>query len=320
MGMAPAMLVRRPWPIARLGCMRAMDRRLKELAAFLRSRRERLTPVAAGLPSGQRRRTPGLRREEVAELAGIGTGWYTFLEQGRDVRPSEGALRRIAHALQLDPAEKKYLSDLALESAPRTRGEEMITPLLRGVVTRMAYPALILGQRWDLLEYNQAANAVFDLDYVPDRNFLRLAFTDEVRVLCPNWECAARQCVNAFRADNACFLRDPWITSVVDQLTRDSPEFRAWWTEQAVCEMNSGHVTLDHPFVGRLELEFAMLQPRDSPNLTVRVYDSRDKETRTRIDELIRQHRSSERSSSHNAWSALGARALRRAASRAAIV
>src|SRR5215831_13978817 len=124
-----------------------MGNRRTDIAQFLRSRRERLMPKAAGLPSGQRRRTPGLRREEVAQLAGIGSGWYTFLEQGRDVRPSEEALLRISRALQLNQAEKKYLLNLALDSTPRTRASEVVPPVLHSVLTRaLASPAGVLGQ------------------------------------------------------------------------------------------------------------------------------------------------------------------------------
>jgi transcriptional regulator with XRE-family HTH domain len=282
-----------------------MDRRQKELAQFLRSRRERLKPAAAGLPSGRRRRTPGLRREEVAELAGIGTGWYTFLEQGRDVRPSEGALRRIAGALQLDRAEKKYLLDLALECVPSSRGDEVVPPVLRRVVRSTTGPALILGQRWDLLDWNEGANAVWDLDYIRDRNVLRSCFTPEARALYPNWACRARQLVTVFRALNAARLRDPWILSVVDGLRERSSDFRVFWAEQSVSEENSGHVTLDHPFVGRLQFNFAILSPRDNPSLGVDVFSCDGDETSNRLRELIRQLREGERGPMHNVWTAL---------------
>jgi transcriptional regulator with XRE-family HTH domain len=286
-----------------------MARRQPDLAEFLRSRRERLTPDAAGLPSGRRRRTPGLRREEVAELAGIGSGWYTFLEQGRDVRPSEGALLRIAQALKLNRAERKYLLDLALESGSSSRAEEVIPPVVHFVATRaLECPAGIIGQRWDLLEYNDAANAVLDLDFAPGSNMLRLYFAPEARALLPNWQYAARQIVSEFRATNARFLRDPWIASFVDELKRESPEFSAWWAEQVVSEGSSGHLTCDHPFVGRLEFEYTSLAPRDSPNLAIRVFEAREKETQQRVDELIRQLLAGEHSSTHNVWTALRAR------------
>jgi transcriptional regulator with XRE-family HTH domain len=252
-----------------------------------------------------------LRREEVAELAGIGTGWYTFLEQGRKVRPSEEALLRIARALQLNRTEKQYLLNLALESEPRSRvEEEVVTPALCSVVTHsLASPAGIIGQRWDVLEYNLALNAVFDFDYVPMRNILRLYFTPEARALLPNWQYAARQIVSEFRANNASFLRDPWIASLVDELKRDCGEFSAWWAEQVVSEGRSGHLTCDHPFVGHLEFEYTSLQACDSPNLTVRIFEAYDKGTRQRVDQLIGQLRAGERSSTHNVWTALRAKA-----------
>ena len=286
-----------------------MDRRQTDLAHFLRSRRERLTPRAAGLPSGRRRRTPGLRREEVAELAGIGSAWYTFLEQGRDVRPSEAALLRISRALQLTQAEKSYLLNLALYSGPRSSAHEVVPPILHSVLTRsLASPAGILGKRWTLLEYNIAANAVFDFDFAPVHNILRLYFTPEARAFLPNWHHAARQVVSEFRASNARFLRDPWIMTLVDGLKRESPEFSMWWAEEIVSEGHSGHLTCDHPFVGRLEFEYTSLEPRDSPNLFIRFFEASDRGTRRRVDELIGRVHASERSSTNNLWSALRAR------------
>lgn len=285
-----------------------MDRRQTDLGQFLRSRRERLTPNAVGLPSGQRRRTPGLRREEVAELAGIGSGWYTFLEQGRDVRPSEGAVRRISRALKLSQGEQKYLLALALGSGREPCAEEVVPAVLDSVLTRtLSSPAGILGQRWDLLRYNEIANAVFDFDHAPVRNMLRLYFTPAARALLPNWQHAARQIVSEFRASNAQFLGDERLTSLVDELKRQSAEFSVWWAAQPVSEGYSGHLTCDHPFVGRLAFEYTSLQPRDSPNLAMRVFEPCDGATRERIDRLIRLLRAGDRSSTHNVWTALGA-------------
>ena len=138
--------------------MHAVDdsARRRELGDFLRSRRERLSPGAAGLRSSGRRRTPGLRREEVAELAGIGTAWYTWLEQARDIRPSEGALRHIARALQLSEVERRYLVELATEHMPRAHRPEVVTPGLVAVLHAFNGPAYIKGQRWDLARVQPA--------------------------------------------------------------------------------------------------------------------------------------------------------------------
>jgi transcriptional regulator with XRE-family HTH domain len=293
-----------------------MDRRHKELGDFLRTRRERLTPEAAGLSPRKRRRTPGLRREEVAEMAGIGAGWYTFLEQGRDVRPSEAVLRRIAKALQLEPAEVNYLLNLALECplecrSPRTGGESVVTPALRGVLQSMTdRPALIYSPRWDILAYNEAANALYDIDYSPHhvRNRLRYVFTPVARGLHPNWEQVARQYLTTFRTQNASLLRDRWLMRFVDELKEASPTFGDWWAEQSVGAMESAHVQYDHPFVGHLELDVSMLEPLDShhgPQVRLAL-GCCDEKARQRLEDLIRQHRVGQQSSSCNIWTILG--------------
>ena len=241
--------------------------RRRELADFLRSRRERLSPLAAGLRSNGRRRTPGLRREEVAELAGIGTAWYTWLEQARDIRPSEGALRHIARALQLDDAERRYLYELATERAPRSRRPEVVTPGLSAVLHAFSGPAYVKGQRWDLLEWNEEANVVLDLEHIPRRNLLANLFTPESRRFLPNWEHMARQHVAMFRADNAGLLEDPWIHTLVDELKATSAEFAAWWSEHAVSEAQSGHKTYQHPLAGELRFDFTSLVVCDAHGL-----------------------------------------------------
>src|ERR1700755_342896 len=131
---------------------RSNEQRRQELADFLRARRQRLKPAPGKFSQTSRRRTPGLRREEVAELAGIGTAWYTWLEQARDIRPSEGALRHIARALQLSDIERRYLVELATEHRPRAHCPEVVTPGLVAVLHAFNGPAYVKGQRWDLLE------------------------------------------------------------------------------------------------------------------------------------------------------------------------
>jgi len=280
------------------------DRR--ELAAFLRAKRERLSPTAAGLPSGKRRRTPGLRREEVAELAGIGTAWYTFLEQGRDVHPSEGALRRIARALRLSEAEKTYFLDLAMERAPRRRApEEAVTPPLLMLLEKLSCPALVMGRRWDLLAFNEEANAVLNLEFIPDRNLLRSLFSVQERRLYPNWEPMVRQHVAAFRAQNAGCIADPWIAEVIDELRKRHPEFSEFWAQHEVGELGSGHETLDPPFVGQLHWSFVCVVSSDRPNLTMKVHYSDRIETHERVEELYRQFANGQHTTEQNLWTAL---------------
>jgi hypothetical protein len=244
----------------------------------------------------------------VAELAGIGTGWYTFLEQGRDVRPSEGALRRIARALQLQPAEEKYLLRVALEPALVTTGPQVVQPELSRAIRCLTTPALVLDCVWDVLDWNEAASAVYDIPYLPSHNLLRVALTPEFRALVTNWEQRARQLVGAFRAQNAARLGTPRVTKVVDDLSEASPQFRAWWAEQAVREENSGISSLNHPFVGRLRFNFVMLGVLDSPGLVTTIYSCCGEQTRRNVDELIRQLREGTRGPDRNLWKALTAK------------
>jgi transcriptional regulator with XRE-family HTH domain len=283
-----------------------MDRRQKAVAEFLRSRRERLKPADVGLHSGVRRRTPGLRREEVAALAGIGTGWYTFLEQGRDVQPSEAALLRIAGALRLDPAEERYLLKLAFNPTSCPRAQEVVQPELSRAIRSVGTPAMVLGCAWDVLGHNEALDAMYDVRFLPYRNHLRLMFTPEFRLLCVDWELRARQFVGAFR--DIASPEDPRVSEVVNDLLDSSAEFRAWWAEQGVREENSGSFALDHPFVGRLKFDFVMLGLLDSPGMTMRLYSCADEKTQHGLDELTRQLRRGERSPQHNLWTALAAR------------
>jgi transcriptional regulator with XRE-family HTH domain len=265
--------------------------RRRELAEFLRSRRERLSPGAVGLPAGRRRRTPGLRREDVAELAGIGTAWYTWLEQARDIRPSEAALRRIAQALQLDATEERYILGLALQCVPPTVGEELVPPDLQALLEAIGGPAYIKGRRWDLLAFNQTCDAIFDYGHLADGNVLRHLFSPEMRARLPNWAACARQHEAMFRADCAGMLDDSWVRALVDELAAATEEFRGWWSEHAVAEMNSGHQTYEHPLVGTLSMDFTVLQSADNPNLRLVVFLPDDDESGARIAQLVEARR-----------------------------
>jgi transcriptional regulator with XRE-family HTH domain len=263
------------------------DARRRELAEFLRSRRERLTPEEAGLPLLRRRRTPGLRREDVADLAGIGTAWYTWLEQARDIRPSEATLRRIARALKLDAVDERYFLGLALTCVPeQSPNEEIVPPDLEGVLEGFRGPAYVKGRRWDLLAFNALGDRTFGFGQLTERNLLRNLFRPEARARYPNWPAVAHQQVAMFRADCAGILTEPWIQSLVDELNQTSGEFRTWWTEQVVEEMSGGHQTYEHPEVGELSLDFTTLKSAESPNLRVVVFLPEDDETRQKLRRL----------------------------------
>jgi transcriptional regulator with XRE-family HTH domain len=285
------------------------ENRRRELAEFLKSRRRRLMPTTAGLHAGRRRLTSGLRREEVAELAGVGITWYTWLEQARDIRPSEITLLRIARALQLNAVEKRYLLDVALEHGQRIDRDEVATPLLLSVINGLDSPAIVMGRWWDRVACNAAANALFDYDYAPSCNRLDNLFTPQICELYPNWAQLARQVVGQFRAHTASMLAHPAVVRLVAELKQRSDDFRAWWDEQEVCDVgNSGHVTYCHPFAGRLSFDYTFLQVLESPTLTLQIQVCDGAESRARLDELLRQQLNGERSATHNLWAALAPR------------
>jgi transcriptional regulator with XRE-family HTH domain len=259
--------------------------------------------MSAGLRSTRRRLTSGLRREEVAELAGVGTTWYTWLEQARDIRPSEVTLNSIARALRLTSVERGYLLDLALERAPCTGCEAMPTPALLSIVNGIDSPAVVLGPSWDIIASNLAATALIDLEYAPSRNLLQAIFSPQARAFYPNWASFAKQKVALFRAHSAGRLGHPAVQQLVSQLTHQSPEFRQWWAEHEVSdEMHSGHVVYNHPFVGRICFDFELLGVLESPSLLLEILVCSGAETRARLEELVRQERSGEHTPVHNLW------------------
>jgi transcriptional regulator with XRE-family HTH domain len=253
--------------------------RKRELGAFLRSRRERLAPADIGLPAGARRRTPGLRREEIAMVAGVGTTWYTWLEQGRDVKPSSEVLVALAEALKLDPAEQRHLFILAGRPPPSPRPlnpERVETPLRHMLASLAIQPAYVMGRRWDVLAWNRAAAAVF-CDYGAlegdARNIMHLLFTDEShRRLLVDWEELARVALGRFRADSAKYIGDPDFERLIARLIAVSPQFRAWWPERHVLRQLSGVKSIRHPTAGDMTFEHMSFSIDDGSDMKLIVY------------------------------------------------
>ncbi len=253
--------------------------RRTELADFLRNRRSELTPVDVGLPNGGRRRTPGLRREEVAQLAGVSATWYTWLEQGRDVRASPSVLEAVANALRMNAAERSHLMLLGRgeeAAAPRTRCEDL-HPSIRRLVEHMGdTPACIIGQRWDFLAWNRAfALICCDPATYPDdrRNNLWSIFTDRTRRRrFKNWEASARNAVARFRADNARHLGDPDFQELIEAVHDASPEFREWWPRHEVAQSGIGTKELKHDVVGKLFFEHAVFKLEETPEQRLVLY------------------------------------------------
>src|SRR5690606_31835589 len=220
--------------------MRTMKRTRSDLAVFLRTRRERLSPADVGLPSGGRRRTPGLRREEVAALAGVGLTWYTWLEQGRDIGVSAGFLDNLARVLKLDASERRHLFLLAHERPPAEPGKTWCVvppPVLRLMHDLAPHAAYVLNLRWDVLAFNAAADQLWQLgSHSPERrNLLWLLFTDPfVRERVDAWDEQAPQMLSSFRRDFALATQEADIHELVDELKQVSPEFKAWWKKHDV--------------------------------------------------------------------------------------
>jgi transcriptional regulator with XRE-family HTH domain len=263
--------------------------RRREAGAFLRSRRARLAPSEVGLPQGFRRRTPGLRREEVAMLAGVGTTWYTWLEQGREIQPSNEVLSALAEVLRLDPAERHYLFSLCDRPTPDRRlpGEEHVGGPLRHMMDGLGgQPALVLGWRWDILTRNRAAEVLIGPYAGLDGsrpNALDLLFSDPARRrLFVDWENVARGALATFRADCAPYIGDPDVEGLVARLTRVSPEFAAWWPQHDVAHRLAGKKHLNHPTVGRLHFTFSMLAVGDRPGMKLLVFTATDEEDTVR--------------------------------------
>ena len=253
--------------------------RRSELADFLRKRREALQPDDVGLPNGGRRRTPGLRREEVAQLAGVGTTWYTWLEQGRDVRASQSVLESLAGALQLTAAEYSHLmllgrGDVVTPAQPR---KETLDPTVARLVENLgASPACITGRRWDYLAWNRAFSTVFcDPMKYPEgrRNQLWSMFMDPVRrSRSTDWEAGARAQLARFRADNARHLGDPDFDELIEDLREGSEEFRCWWKRHEVARSGTGRKELKHPTLGKLWFEHAVFKLEESPEQRLILY------------------------------------------------
>lgn len=248
------------------------------LGEFLRSRRERLTPESVGLPPGRRRRTPGLRREEVAELAGIGVDWYVRLEQSRTARPSTATVDALAAALRLDDTERAHLSVLAQQTGRPAFQRETAPPAVRHLVAGLGQPAYATGRRWDVLAWNQAAAELFtDFGRVPeeDRNILvyLLLWPAARRLFGRGWADRARHTVGQFRAAHDLWAGDPAFTSLASRLAAGCPEFTTWWHDHDIAVgSGSGRKVLHHPDKGVLTYDYATFQSNDDATVRLTIY------------------------------------------------
>ena len=261
-----------------MSAARTMERTRKELADFLRSRRERLNPAELGLPAGGRRRTPGLRREEVAALAGVGLTWYTWLEQGRDISVSSTFLDNLSRVLKLDAAERRYLYLLTQQRPPAEPGKtwcavpQVVHRLMGDLLSR---PAYVINLRWDVLAWNNAADRVFRFStHAPERrNLLWMLFADRAtHALFEPWDEQALQMLSHFRRDFVKATQEPDICALIRDLEKVSPDFREWWQQQEIHGPNHGWRRLHLKGLGLVAFEYTTLTIDEDRHLRLVYY------------------------------------------------
>ena len=250
------------------------------LGVFLKDRRAKLDPAAFGFGSA-RRRTPGLRREEVAGLADVSATWYTWLEQGRGGPPSADVLERLAAALRLTPPEREHLFLLAQHRPPEVRRpvSPSVSPQLQRVLDSMEFsPAFVKTSAWDIVAWNRAAVAVLG-DYAAlapeQRNLLRMFFCNphaRTRMSQPHWESNARLLVASFRLETSRFGVSESAQALVAELCQSSPEFASMWRDNDVSNYGEGIKHLEHPVTGPLSLEYSTFAVSDQPDLSLVIF------------------------------------------------
>jgi len=269
------------------------------LGDFLRHRRAKLDPAAFGF-APKRRRTPGLRREEVAQRANISPTWYTWLEQGRGGAPSAVVLDRIARALMLTDVEREHLFLLGLGRPPevRYRKDEVVTPRLQRVLDALEpCPALIRTATWDVVAWNKAATVMLtDYGALPPnrRNVLRFIFLDpKVRAAQYNWESVARHVVSAFRVDAARAGAAAEVEPLVEELCRLSPEFKALWRDNDLRGHSEAVKHIRDRVLGPIAFEYSAFAVDGRPDLNMVVYNPATPADRAKIESMARSARRS---------------------------
>ncbi|WP_141431051.1 helix-turn-helix transcriptional regulator [Bacillus sp. 03113] len=270
--------------------------RRKELGDFLKTRRSRLSPQDFGLPIGPRRKTKGLRREEVAQLAGIGITWYTWLEQGRDIQVSSDVLESLSRVFRLKEEEKEHLFLLANQPFISKAGKPLVKSVNSAVnqlLRQLEFcPTYVTDEKLNIVNWNKAASAVFG-DFskmdVRDVNAVWRCFTSkEYRELFLNWEDHAQRLIAQFRLAYTRFIGDEWFKEMIQELTERSQEFRTWWPKHEVFGTPFGKKTIVHPLVGEMVMDHITLQVYDAPELKLTIYQpSQEGETEQKIKRLL---------------------------------
>jgi PAS domain-containing protein len=277
--------------------MNTDSQRHKELADFLKTRRARILPSQVGLPAGLRRRTPGLRREEVAQLAGIGLTWYTWLEQGRPIQVSAQVVESLSKVLMLDRQERLHFYTLANQPTPTEVlvYQETVNPILQHVLDNLVLcPSFIMDARWNIMAWNLAASLVFGYSNemnLRERNIVWLMFTNkEYKQLFIDWEYHARGMLGRFRTACDQFVEDPWLIEFVHELKKESKEFDFFWSQHDVQNDEAVYKKLNHSQAGTLLFEFSSFEVSDNSGLKLIINTPvANTNTNAKIHSLVKQ-------------------------------
>ncbi|MCT1902964.1 helix-turn-helix transcriptional regulator [Oceanobacillus sp. FSL W8-0428] len=276
------------------------ETRLLELSNFLKSKRAKLHPQMVGLPAGTRRRTPGLRREEVAQIAGVSTTWYTWLEQGRDIKVSGSVLDAVSNALRLNKDEKQYLYALAsgeraVENSSTINEAEksLMTPSLNRILQELRHcPTIISDKYCRIVGWNKAAAMVFiDFEKIPeeDRNIIFLLFSrKEFKSLAVNWEHFVKGYLSIFRSYYGQYVADEWYKQFIEKMEQQFPEFKKLWDEEEVSSAPDVLIEFRHAKAGKMLFNLTSLQVQGTSDLRCSVYTPvMDTDTELKLRNLL---------------------------------
>ena len=254
----------------------SQDAQRRQLIDFLKGCRARLTPAEVGLPDTHRRRTPGLRREDVAALAGVSVTWYTWLEQGRDIQVSADVLERISQTLRMSADEREYLFALVQHrpAPPTQQNKNALSPALVRMLDHLGVPAIVMTARWDVVAWNRLARVFRDYGALPpeSRNLLRLLLVedDSYQGDSAAYEAMARRVLAKFRVDYSQTPDDPAFEELINELSARSPIFRRLWSRPEV--IGRSEAVAYHPVFGGLTLEHSSYVPEGSPGLRLVIF------------------------------------------------
>jgi transcriptional regulator with XRE-family HTH domain len=266
----------------------------EKLSEFLKSCRARVTPADLGLPDKRRRRTPGLRREDVASLAGVSVSWYTWLEQGRDIQVSAKVLERISATLRMSEHEREYLYALAQRRPPPPvpRAEATVSATLQNMLNALPFPGLVTNERWDVLGWNDLNNQVFfDFSKVDpaERNLFRvLMLNSDFHQESDEYEVVVRNIVPRFRVDFSQTADVAGFEALINELLEICPTFREHWDSPNVTFKSEGVDDVRHPELGGMNYEYSVYIPEAHPTLRVWLFVPHDDETRKKFRALMR--------------------------------